>query len=738
MATLGKITGRTFVFLIFSFAIFLLLPFGHASALTCAVRNGACNVGESPLLKMSGTDNAHAGYFGSSSYSNIICCKQAGAVLSASCSGTRYSNYDIFLNLSDTDNAHVEENWHSNYSWPACLHSDIGGIVCAYGGATCPGASTCLAKISGDTNAHIGDCSSSYATSVCCNYVSPSTLIVVASPASVTSGVATSVQFTVTSSAVAVSGATVTLTGGAGGTCTTNASGQCSISINAVIPVTATASKSGYTDGTTVIPIVAPNTLTVVPSLSSIDSGVPTTIVFTVTSAGSPISGATVTLTGGYSSSCTTNASGQCTIASISATTTINITATKATYIDGTANVTINALSNLTILSNPTSVTSGVTTSVLFSVSSIGPVSGATVTLTGGAGGTCTTDPSGQCIITVTATSTVTATASKPAYTDGTTNVVITAALCTIVPNSCDDGNPCTTDTCNPAVGCSSVNNTNPCNDGNPCTSNDTCGGGSCSGTPYTCTPTECQATSTCDGSGGCNITNKAAGAGCSSDGNQCTDDICDGSGTCTHPNTAAGTVCNDGKACTSPDACNGSGACVGPVNCYTPPNFQCYDSTGFCDASWNCAYNTLPNDTPCSIGNPCILAFCQSGVCTGGGNRCGGLVPCARSVDDPSTPGIDESKPCNVCAMFYMLKSIINYLMTLGLSIGLFIMILAGLLYALSAGNARRINMAKSAMSTVIASIIIIFIAWLAIAALLQLIGYANVGVWNQVNCNV
>jgi hypothetical protein len=53
-------------------------------------------------------------------------------------------------------------------------------------------------------------------------------------------------------------------------------------------------------------------------------------------------------------------------------------------------------------------------------------------------------------------------------------------------PTVCEDENPCTTDTCNSATGCVYTNNTNPCDDVNPCTVNDTCGGGTCSGTPLT------------------------------------------------------------------------------------------------------------------------------------------------------------------------------------------------------------------------------------------------------------
>ncbi|HEY3357297.1 MAG TPA: hypothetical protein VGQ83_28865 [Polyangia bacterium] len=57
------------------------------------------------------------------------------------------------------------------------------------------------------------------------------------------------------------------------------------------------------------------------------------------------------------------------------------------------------------------------------------------------------------------------------------------------VPNcgragACDDGNACTTDTCDPVAGCVHAPAAGPCDDGNPCTVDDQCAGGTCTGTP--------------------------------------------------------------------------------------------------------------------------------------------------------------------------------------------------------------------------------------------------------------
>ncbi len=44
----------------------------------------------------------------------------------------------------------------------------------------------------------------------------------------------------------------------------------------------------------------------------------------------------------------------------------------------------------------------------------------------------------------------------------------------------CDDGNPCTNDSCDAVLGCIAVDNTAACDDGDPCTGGDTCAAGVC------------------------------------------------------------------------------------------------------------------------------------------------------------------------------------------------------------------------------------------------------------------
>jgi V8-like Glu-specific endopeptidase len=119
-------------------------------------------------------------------------------------------------------------------------------------------------------------------------------------------------------------------------------------------------------------------------------------------------------------------------------------------------------------------------------------------------------------------------------------------------PIICNDGNPCTDDTCNPATGgCVFTNNTAPCDDGDACTVGDTCSAGSCRpGTDRNC-----------------------------DDGNPCTADSCVKDTGCIHTRTSGG-PCDDGNACTSEDTCS-AGVCVGnPVDGTACPNGTCQSGT--------------------------------------------------------------------------------------------------------------------------------------------------------------
>src|SRR5262249_40752372 len=104
-------------------------------------------------------------------------------------------------------------------------------------------------------------------------------------------------------------------------------------------------------------------------------------------------------------------------------------------------------------------------------------------------------------------------------------------------PANCDDGNPCTEDSCDPSGGCQhrALADGTGCDDGNACTATDLCRAGACIGSsPVVCTALDqCHDVGTCD---------PATGA-------------------CSQPPRSDGSPCNDGDACTREDVCR-AGVC--------------------------------------------------------------------------------------------------------------------------------------------------------------------------------
>ena len=146
------------------------------------------------------------------------------------------------------------------------------------------------------------------------------------------------------------------------------------------------------------------------------------------------------------------------------------------------------------------------------------------------------------------------------------------------------------------------VGNGTGCSDGNACTKNDVCTSGTCGGTAYSCTPSACQQTSTCNGSGGCTIVNKANGAGCP--GGSCTNGCCVTScsaappacGQVTSGTDNCGNACSkNGGACTDPcnNMCGGGEYCLGSGCCSVYPTCQpfgtiCYGPCDCCGGQCN------------------------------------------------------------------------------------------------------------------------------------------------------
>lgn len=242
-------------------------------------------------------------------------------------------------------------------------------------------------------------------------------------------------------------------------------------------------------------------------------------------------------------------------------------------------------------------------------------------------------------------------------------------------PPSCDDENPCTTDTCDSEQGCVNENNSEPCDDELYCTENDVCTDGECTGESVLCDDEDVCTTDACDEATDSCVNLIAGGAPCDdgspctvideckesgecigvpvvcNDDNECTTDYCDilnEASPCQYA-PQGGKPCNDGNACTVNTTCNGeTGVCEGeePLPCddLNPCTFDSCDG----DSDGDPCLHTPIEGKPCDDGNACTTGeVCQAdGACGGGDDvapSCDDGLPCTFDYCDPT----NDAEPC-------------------------------------------------------------------------------------------
>ncbi|HEX4341626.1 MAG TPA: MYXO-CTERM sorting domain-containing protein [Polyangiaceae bacterium] len=246
------------------------------------------------------------------------------------------------------------------------------------------------------------------------------------------------------------------------------------------------------------------------------------------------------------------------------------------------------------------------------------------------------------------------------------------------ITTDCDDSNACTTDTCG-GGSCGHSNNAIACNDGNSCTTGDHCSGGSCAGTPISCTASDqCHNAGVCV-LGACTNPAKPNGSTCT-DGNACTqNDACEAgactsgapvtcaapdqchtaatcnttTGVCNNPVKGDGTGCDDGNSCTSGEACH-SGVCNGGVGMTCPLPDQCH-LAGSCSGGV-CSNPVKTDGTGCTDGNACTQSdSCQAGACVAGPpvtcpapDQCHTAGSCNTTTGVCSNPAKGDGTGCN------------------------------------------------------------------------------------------
>jgi hypothetical protein len=183
-------------------------------------------------------------------------------------------------------------------------------------------------------------------------------------------------------------------------------------------------------------------------------------------------------------------------------------------------------------------------------------------------------------------------------------------------PPDCDDGNPCTVDSCLPAVGCIHAPDDYLCGDGNLCNGDEFCDveAGCTAGETLICDDgLDCTADS-CDPFYGCS--NEPDSAFCA-DSVACTDDTCDPLLGCV--NVIEDTACSDGLGCTI-DVCDPVDGCSHSV------------SDDLCDDGIFCTLDQCSDVTGCA--HTTIHAECDDSVdCTA--DQCSALVGCVYTTTD-------------------------------------------------------------------------------------------------------
>ena len=129
---------------------------GKAIATTCPDGN--------TIFEISALTNAHTGTWDGSAYTNKVCYTAS--------SGHDCTGANAVIRLSAATNAHVEKK-----ELTTAGYSDVcfGDLTCHYydGSGTCD-SGECLATISANTNAHVGDCGA-YTKTICCEL--PTTVV---------------------------------------------------------------------------------------------------------------------------------------------------------------------------------------------------------------------------------------------------------------------------------------------------------------------------------------------------------------------------------------------------------------------------------------------------------------------------------------------------------------------------------------------------------------------------------
>lgn len=114
------------------------------------------------------------------------------------------------------------------------------------------------------------------------------------------------------------------------------------------------------------------------------------------------------------------------------------------------------------------------------------------------------------------------------------------------------------------------------------------------------------------------------------------------------------------------------------------------------------------------------------------------GLISCGRNVDDTSTPGYDESDPCEIKHIFLLLKSLLDFILwKVSLATLLVLAVITGATSYFSLGGPNALARIKTTFRSFFVGFLVLMFAWMLVNIVLMLFGFQSefFGTWWEIS---